>query len=245
MKVLKVILIGFAIVVVVLLIGLTIILKQFDTQRIRLQLTQQLTQSLGRPVGVEDLSLGLSPKGIALTIRGISIADLSEFSNDNFLDVRSIDLSLELMPLLTKHQVLVKNVEIVAPKIHLIRNKDGEMNFPQTKSANAFNQYPSRLGYLAPTVSVDNIDRILNFVVMDLGVRSVEAASTPAANPFLSELLVKSITVSDGNLNFQDKSFSPAISIPVTELKAQAIMFVLTSPLRSSWIVLCGARVII
>lgn len=121
-KVLLVIVILLALAVA----GLAIVILTFDADRYRPLLVSTLEKAIGRPVQLERLSLGWQ-QGIALQVRGLTIAEGAQAAGEPLLHVESTSAFVELMPLLRK-DVRVTSVVLKQPRIHLIRDAQGNLN---------------------------------------------------------------------------------------------------------------------
>jgi AsmA protein len=115
---------GLACVVVILVITAYLLI---DANRFRPTIEAQLSNSLGRKVQVGDLSLSLFSGGISA--RDISIADDPAFSQTPFLSAKSVDVSVELMPLLLSHSVRLTALTLKEPELVLLRSSSGKWNF--------------------------------------------------------------------------------------------------------------------
>jgi AsmA protein len=98
-----------------------------DANSFRPTLETQLSNSLGRKVQVGDLSLSLFSGGISA--RDISIADDPAFSRTPFLTAKSVDVSVELAPLLFSRSVNVTALTLKEPELVLLRSSSGKWNF--------------------------------------------------------------------------------------------------------------------
>jgi AsmA protein len=78
-------------------------------------------------VQVNDLSLSLFSGGISA--RDISIADDPAFSQTPFLSAKSVDVSVELMPLLLSRSVRMTALTLKEPELVLLRSSSGKWNF--------------------------------------------------------------------------------------------------------------------
>jgi len=87
----------------------------------------ELQQKLHRPVKLGDLKLKLLPFSIA-----VSNAEIGEDAKFNtgrpFASAQQLAVSAKLLPLL-HHEIQVNSVELVDPKIELVRNAQGVWNF--------------------------------------------------------------------------------------------------------------------
>ncbi|MDR3741224.1 MAG: AsmA family protein [Terracidiphilus sp.] len=96
-----------------------------DTFRPRLQ--TQLSSTLGRPITLGHLSFSLL-KG-SIVAENISVADDPAFSSTPFLEAKSLNIGVEVGPLLFHHQVNITKLTIESPSIHLISKENGVWNF--------------------------------------------------------------------------------------------------------------------
>ena len=203
------ILTGFIIVVVLLVAGLVIFIKTVDLNQYLPQLTQQISQALGRQVGVQKVALNISlNQGVVIDVSGISLTDDVQFSKEPFLFIRHIHGGVSLVPLLTKRQIEITSVEILAPQIILIKNKQGVFN------------YESMIVEKKPEAGSG-------------GTSSGESApSTPPKA--LPKLLVNSFVIQDAKIVYQDNEAAPAINVSVDDIDAKVINFSLTDPFTIS-----------
>jgi uncharacterized protein involved in outer membrane biogenesis len=65
--------------------------------------------------------------GVSVEINGLSVADDPAFSPQPFLTAHEVALRVEFSPLLTGHAKL-RELEIVAPEIRILRNARSELN---------------------------------------------------------------------------------------------------------------------
>lgn len=115
---------GLAGVVVILVITAYLLL---DANSFRPTIEAQLSNALGRKVQVGDLKLSLFAGGISA--RDISIADDPAFSHTPFLSAKSVDVGVEMMPLLFSRSVRVTALTLKEPELVLLRSPSGKWNF--------------------------------------------------------------------------------------------------------------------
>ena len=115
---------GLAGVVVILVIAAYLLI---DANSFRPAIEAQLSNSLGRQVKVGDLNLSLFSGGISA--RDISIADDPAFSHAPFLTAKSVDVSVELIPLLLSRSVRLTALTLKEPELVLLRSSSGKWNF--------------------------------------------------------------------------------------------------------------------
>jgi AsmA protein len=111
---------------VVVIIAITAYLL-IDANSFRPTIEAQLSNSLNRKVQVGDLSLSLFSGGISA--RDISIADDPAFGQAPFLSAKSVDVSVELMPLLLSRSVHLTALTLKEPELVLLRSSSGKWNF--------------------------------------------------------------------------------------------------------------------
>jgi AsmA protein len=115
---------GLAGVVAILLIAVFMFI---DANSFRPTIETQLGTALGRKVQLGDLSMSVFAGG--MSAQNISIADDPAFSNTPFLTAKSVDVSVEMMPLLFFRSVRVTALTLKEPELALLRAPSGKWNF--------------------------------------------------------------------------------------------------------------------
>ena len=108
-----------ALILIVILIPLFI-----DANAFRPKLESELSDALGRPVKVGNLSLSLFSG--AVKADDISIADDPAFSHSAFVQAKSLKVGVELMPLIFSKALNVTELTLNQPQINLVRSQNGE-----------------------------------------------------------------------------------------------------------------------
>lgn len=116
-----------AIAVVVLLVVLFIVPFLIPVNKFRPTIEQRASASLGRKVELGNLSLSILSG--SLGIDSLSIADDPKFNNGPFLTAKSVNVGVELMPLIFSQQVHVTGIEIVNPQVTMLKSPGGKWNF--------------------------------------------------------------------------------------------------------------------
>jgi AsmA protein len=115
-------------IVVALLIVVAIVLPFLvNVNSFRPQIESNLSSALGRPVKVGDLRLGIFSGSVGAD--QLSIADDPKFSSAPFIQAKSLQVGVELMPLIFSKQLNVTRILIDHPEINLLRNREGVWNF--------------------------------------------------------------------------------------------------------------------
>ena len=128
MKVMKWLLIIGGGLVVLVIAALLLVPLFVDVNKYKPEIEKQVSTATGRPFSIKgDLELSLFPWA------GVSFSDLHlgsppGFKEKDFLYVKSFDVRMKLLPLLSKN-VEVKRFVIEGPKIALEKNKDGRANW--------------------------------------------------------------------------------------------------------------------
>src|SRR5438270_2949314 len=138
------VLIAIVVIIVILLIALPSLI---NVNQYHDKIQAELQQKLHRPVKLGNLSLKLLPFSIR-----VSNAEIGEDPSFNtgrpFATAQDLAVSAKLLPLI-RHEVDVNSVELVNPKIELVRNAQGVWNFASlqaqpTTPNNAVNPTPAQ-----------------------------------------------------------------------------------------------------
>src|ERR1700688_4032362 len=113
-----------AIVVGVLVVIVIVIPLFIDANAFRPKLESELTDALGRPAKVGNLSLSLFLGGV--TADNISIADDPAFSKTPFVQAKSLKVGVELIPLIFSKTFNVTELTLNQPEISLVHSQDGD-----------------------------------------------------------------------------------------------------------------------
>jgi AsmA protein len=114
--------IGAVVVAIAVLVPLLI-----NANTYRPMLESQLSQSLGRQVHLGDMSFSLFSG--SLVAKDVSISDDPAFSNQPFLQAKSLKIGVEVGPLIFHRQLKVTHFASEQPDIHLIHSAKGPWNF--------------------------------------------------------------------------------------------------------------------
>lgn len=132
-------------VVVVLILPFVIDVNQF-----RPQIESAADTALNRKVSIGNISLSIFSGGVS--VQNISVSDDPAFGKDAFLTAKSVDVGVELMPLIFSRTLNVTGVTIKDPEVTLLRSSSGTWNFsslgatgakPETSNAKTANDASS------------------------------------------------------------------------------------------------------
>jgi AsmA protein len=157
-----------------------------NVNNFRPQIESTLSTALGRPVKVGDLSLGVFSGSVGAD--QLSIADDPKFSSAPFIQAKSLQVGVELMPLIFSKQLNVTKIVIDHPEMTLLRNREGVWNF-------------SSLGKSAqPAEKTSSTSANVNVAKLDLNDGTVTVGSLSGKR--------KPIVYNNVNITMRDFSFT-------------------------------------
>ena len=130
-KTLKILLIVVGVLVVlVLIVPFLIPVNQF-----RPTIEEKASAALGRKVELGNLSLSLISGSVSA--ESLSIGDDPKFSSGPFLTAKSMNVGVEMMPLIFSKKLNVTGVTIASPQVTLLHNPAGVWNYSSLGGAAA------------------------------------------------------------------------------------------------------------
>src|SRR5262249_44936859 len=115
------------IVVVVLIVIVLVAPFLIPVNQFRPTIEAKASAALGRKVEVGNLSFSLFSG--ALGADNLSIADDPKYSKSAFLTAKSVNVGVEIMPLILSKTLNVTEIVIDSPQVSLIRDAAGEWNY--------------------------------------------------------------------------------------------------------------------
>jgi AsmA protein len=115
------------IVVVLLVVAVVALPFLIDANQFRPALENRLSAALGREVKLGDLKVSLLSGGVSAS--DLSIADDPAFSKTPFLRAQSLNVGVEMMPLILSRKLNIKAITINEPQISLVETPTGVFNF--------------------------------------------------------------------------------------------------------------------
>jgi AsmA protein len=116
---------GVALGLLILILILIPLLVSGNTFRPKLE--NMASQALGRKVQIGNLAFSLFSG--SLRADNLSIADDPRFSQSPFLTASSLEIGVEVWPLITSKQLNVTGITIDKPVVHLISNSANQWNY--------------------------------------------------------------------------------------------------------------------
>lgn len=115
-------------IIIAILIVLTLVLPfVINVNDFRPRIESELTNALGRKVTVGNLSLSLWSGSLAAD--NIAISDDPAFSNAPFVKAESLNVGVNLIPLIFSKTLEVRNITLTRPQVTLLRTSGGKWNF--------------------------------------------------------------------------------------------------------------------
>ncbi|HYX69797.1 MAG TPA: AsmA family protein [Terriglobales bacterium] len=206
-------------VIVLALIALPL-LANVDSFRPVIQ--SQLTSALGREVTIGHLSLSLMAGGI--TADDITIADDPAFSNTPFLHAKSLDVGVDLWPMLFSRSLKVNSLTLEEPEVTLLHSSAGPWNFSSLGNTSAPAAKPGKKGRAAPAAPAAPSSSSANFSVGKLKIvngkitvgqpgrgarRTYENVNLEASNISYDSVIpftLDAVTPGGGKLNVEGKA---------------------------------------
>ncbi len=183
-----------------------VLIATFDISHYKPQIAREISSSLSREVGIEQLRLDFKvSKGLTIVAKGLSIADDPAFSRDTMLTVDLISLNTDIFALIFHRQIVISKIEISGPYLHLVRRKDGVVNvqapFDKGVPGSRVPGNPTGSSLSVPAAVHDNKKK------------------TEIAMP---QMLVHAVRIENGALTFVDESFDPPLTISLRQIDFQA-----------------------
>jgi len=149
------------IIVAVVLIVLIALPFLIDVNSFRPKLESELTSALGREVKVGNLKLSILSGSVSA--EDLSIADDPAYSKTPFIRAKSLDVGVDLMPLIFSKVLHVNDLTLTQPEIFLVHSASGKWNFSSlggnsaAKPSEASSQ-PKSSDAANPNLSVAKLD---------------------------------------------------------------------------------------
>ena len=136
MSVKRKIMVGLALIIVLVMVGILFLPVLLDLNRYRDRYLPVLEQALHRPVEIQDVRLTLFPQ-LGVRMQGMTIGDDPSFSPQPFVTIPSAEVEIQWLALL-RRQIQVEHVRLQDPTVHIIRRHDGALNMATVGKDPAF-----------------------------------------------------------------------------------------------------------
>jgi AsmA protein len=115
------------IILAVILVAIIALPFLINVNSFRPKLESELTSALGRDVKVGNLRLSILSGSVSA--EDLSIADDPAFSKSPFVRAKSLDVGVDLMPLIFSKALHVNDITLSQPEIFLVHAPSGKWNF--------------------------------------------------------------------------------------------------------------------
>jgi AsmA protein len=148
--------------IIITLLVIAVIALPFilDVNQFRPQIESKLAQALGRDVKLGNIKLSLLSG--SLVVSDIAIADNPAFSDSPFVTAKSLQVGIELKPLIFSKEIRITGVSLDSPAIALIHTPSGKWNFSNLGThagSSQSNESPGKLSTALPETDI-LIDRL-------------------------------------------------------------------------------------
>jgi AsmA protein len=143
------------IIVGVLLLIVIVVPLFINVDSFRPELEKKISAALNRTVHIGKLDASLLSGGA--TASDITIEDDPAFKKGPFLKASSVNVGVQLMPLIFSKQLKVTSLTVQKPDITLLKNAAGKWNY-STIGGGTQKRSPEPSGKSAPDVSVDKFE---------------------------------------------------------------------------------------
>ena len=108
MKKIKIIAISILFFIVLFSVTMIILVRTFDINRFRPQITHYISEKIGANVKIKSISLNFSfDSGLDLNVKGVSVSDHPSFSSQNIFEVASTKLDIDIFKFVLQQNILV------------------------------------------------------------------------------------------------------------------------------------------
>jgi AsmA protein len=116
-----------AIIIAVLIVLVLVLPFVINVNDFRPRIESELTNALGRKVTVGNLSLSLWSGSLAAD--NITIADDPGFGNAPFVKAESLNVGVNMVPLIFSKTLEIRDITLTRPQVSLLRSPSGKWNF--------------------------------------------------------------------------------------------------------------------
>ena len=140
-----------AVVIILMVLPLLINVNSF-----RPQIESELTNALGRQVTLGELSLSILRGRVG--VDNVNIADDPAFSKSPFITAKSLEVGIELLPLIFSKKLNVKEIVLDQPQITLLKSAKGTWNFSSLGAGGAKKAPEPAKSGASQALSIDKLE---------------------------------------------------------------------------------------
>src|SRR5215472_4832527 len=132
---------GIVLVTVIAAVALPFLV---DVNHFRPQIEAKLQEALGRQVKIGDMHLSLLAGGVS--VEDIAIGEDPGFGSAPFLTAKSLDVGVDLMPLIFSRAMNVRSITLREPQLRLVKGNGSKWNFSSLGTSESSTAAPTRAG---------------------------------------------------------------------------------------------------
>ena len=202
MKFLKTGLYSLAVIVLLLIIGVTIFISTFDANEYRAWISEQVKQQTGREFTLGDIKPSVFP-WLGLELQQVSLHNAQGFESAKMLQIESIDVRVEFFALL-KQELRVDTLRIHGLALNLEKDKQGKTNWDDILEKQA---RPASTPSQSTTTQDTRADK-----------ERKQAASEP-----LAALMINGLEIKDADIKWRDELTAQTVALQKFNLTSGAI----------------------
>ncbi|MDQ6951574.1 MAG: AsmA family protein [Mariprofundales bacterium] len=198
------------VVLVVLIAALLAAPFLININNYRQEISSQIEQATGRHFTIGSIHASLFP-WIGLELKDVRMANALGFSSPDFLRAETLQIQLEVMPLLHK-EIVIRRFELIKPEIYLARNSHGEGNWQDLTGTSA--------PIVAPPISA---------------IPSTSSATRAPSHAGVFSLAAQSMVIQQGRISWRDsQGGGPNKGIDISDLNLTITDLQQTRPVKVS-----------
>jgi AsmA protein len=148
----------FKVVVIALVVLIAAVIALpfiIDVNQFRPQIESKLSNALGRQVKAGNLKLSLLSGSVEVS--DLSISDDPSFSRSPFVTTKSLQVGVELKPLILSKAVRITGISLQNPAITLIRSASGRWNFSNLGSGESSAESKRSTGFSGSDIAIKEL----------------------------------------------------------------------------------------
>ncbi len=192
MKIIKIALISFAVIIIACIVAVVILVMTFDINKFKPQIINEANKALHREVDFSTAGLRFSlQNGISVRLRDLVIAEDPAIRAGDFLTAKDIALTVDIMGYLKRKEVNVSNVTLDGVQVTIVRQQDGRLNVESIAAAKDTMAGEAQTPLMLPAILVSSL------TMRDCKVKWIDHTTTP-----VSEIDVSNIGISVDDISF-------------------------------------------
>jgi AsmA protein len=190
------------IVIAVLIVIVLVLPFVVNVNDYRPRIESELTSALGRNVTVGNLSLSLWSGSLAAD--NIAIADDPSFSSSPFIKAQTLNVGVEILPLVLSKTLHITELTLSQPQVNLLRDRAGKWNFSTIGTASPTKKTgatpPSSAGQTPPASGAETTK-----TSPSTPAESPKESSNPKSESSIEQnLSVAKLSIKDGQVSIAD-----------------------------------------